>query len=73
MLNVNVTLLSHSFPPFAPDESPQEVIDIFEGVQDDQALRMAANLGFKGALQRQVFTAHYMRSVTKNNIIMIIS
>lgn len=32
----------------------QEVIDIFEGVRDDQALRMAANLGFKGPLQRQV-------------------
>ncbi|XP_056887278.1 succinyl-CoA ligase [GDP-forming] subunit beta, mitochondrial [Takifugu flavidus] len=31
----------------------KEVIDIFEGVRDDQALRMAANLGFKGALQRQ--------------------
>lgn len=33
---------------------PQEVIDIFEGVRDDQALRMAANLGFKGPLERQV-------------------
>uniref|UniRef100_A0A8C4HYK3 Succinate-CoA ligase subunit beta n=1 Tax=Dicentrarchus labrax TaxID=13489 RepID=A0A8C4HYK3_DICLA len=31
----------------------KEVIDIFQGVQDDQALRMAANLGFKGPLQRQ--------------------
>uniref|UniRef100_A0A6Q2XFP5 Succinate--CoA ligase [GDP-forming] subunit beta, mitochondrial n=1 Tax=Esox lucius TaxID=8010 RepID=A0A6Q2XFP5_ESOLU len=31
----------------------KEVIDIFEGVQDDQALRMAANLGFKGPLERQ--------------------
>uniref|UniRef100_A0AAX7UP12 Succinate-CoA ligase subunit beta n=1 Tax=Astatotilapia calliptera TaxID=8154 RepID=A0AAX7UP12_ASTCA len=31
----------------------KEAIDIFEGVRDDQALRMAANLGFKGALQRQ--------------------
>ncbi|KAG7229593.1 hypothetical protein INR49_012608, partial [Caranx melampygus] len=31
----------------------KEVIDIFEGVRDDQALRMAANLGFKGPLQRQ--------------------
>ncbi|XP_034023064.1 succinate--CoA ligase [GDP-forming] subunit beta, mitochondrial isoform X2 [Thalassophryne amazonica] len=30
-----------------------EVIDIFEGVHDDQALHMAANLGFKGPLQRQ--------------------
>ncbi len=35
----------------------QEVIDIFEGVRDDQALRMAANLGFKGPLQRQVMCA----------------
>uniref|UniRef100_A0A3B4A0F6 Succinate--CoA ligase [GDP-forming] subunit beta, mitochondrial n=1 Tax=Periophthalmus magnuspinnatus TaxID=409849 RepID=A0A3B4A0F6_9GOBI len=31
----------------------KEVIDIFQGVQDEQALRMAANLGFKGPLQRQ--------------------
>ncbi|XP_064161139.1 succinyl-CoA ligase [GDP-forming] subunit beta, mitochondrial [Anguilla rostrata] len=31
----------------------KEVIDIFEGVQDDQAVRMAANLGFKGPLERQ--------------------
>uniref|UniRef100_A0A3B5LNQ2 succinate--CoA ligase (GDP-forming) n=1 Tax=Xiphophorus couchianus TaxID=32473 RepID=A0A3B5LNQ2_9TELE len=31
----------------------KEVIDIYKGVQDDQALRMAANLGFKGPLQRQ--------------------
>ncbi|KAM7402547.1 hypothetical protein PAMP_017775 [Pampus punctatissimus] len=31
----------------------KEAIDIFEGVQDDQALRMAANLGFKGPLQTQ--------------------
>uniref|UniRef100_UPI001CD8D0AC succinyl-CoA ligase [GDP-forming] subunit beta, mitochondrial n=1 Tax=Solea senegalensis TaxID=28829 RepID=UPI001CD8D0AC len=31
----------------------KEVIDIFEGVRDDQALRMADNLGFKGPLQRQ--------------------
>uniref|UniRef100_A0A3Q4AC22 succinate--CoA ligase (GDP-forming) n=1 Tax=Mola mola TaxID=94237 RepID=A0A3Q4AC22_MOLML len=31
----------------------KEVIDIFEGVRDDQALCMAANLGFKGPLQRQ--------------------
>uniref|UniRef100_A0A9J7ZZ57 Succinate--CoA ligase [GDP-forming] subunit beta, mitochondrial n=1 Tax=Cyprinus carpio carpio TaxID=630221 RepID=A0A9J7ZZ57_CYPCA len=29
----------------------KEVIDIFEGVRDDQALRMAANLGFKGPSQ----------------------
>lgn len=35
----------------------QEVIDILEGVRDDQALRMAANLGFKGPLQRQVMYA----------------
>lgn len=35
----------------------QEVIDIFEGVRDEQALRMAANLGFKGPLQRQVMYA----------------
>jgi len=32
----------------------QEVIDIFEGVRDDQAVRMASNLGFKGPLERQV-------------------
>ncbi|KAI7794767.1 putative succinyl-CoA ligase [Triplophysa rosa] len=31
----------------------KEVIDIFEGVRDDQALRMATNLGFKGPLERQ--------------------
>ncbi|XP_048878985.1 succinyl-CoA ligase [GDP-forming] subunit beta, mitochondrial [Brienomyrus brachyistius] len=31
----------------------KEVIDIYEGVRDDQALRMAANLGFKGPLERQ--------------------
>ncbi|XP_061543696.1 succinyl-CoA ligase [GDP-forming] subunit beta, mitochondrial isoform X1 [Phycodurus eques] len=31
----------------------KEVIDIYDGVQDDQADRMAANLGFKGPLQRQ--------------------
>uniref|UniRef100_H2LVA4 succinate--CoA ligase (GDP-forming) n=1 Tax=Oryzias latipes TaxID=8090 RepID=H2LVA4_ORYLA len=31
----------------------KEAIDIFEGVRDDQALRMAANLGFKESLQRQ--------------------
>ncbi|XP_029550305.1 succinate--CoA ligase [GDP-forming] subunit beta, mitochondrial isoform X1 [Salmo trutta] len=39
------------------DKTPElifkEVIDIFEGVRDDQALRMAANLGFKGPLERQ--------------------
>ncbi|KAI9521243.1 Succinate--CoA ligase [GDP-forming] subunit beta, mitochondrial, partial [Dissostichus eleginoides] len=39
------------------DKTPElifkEVIDIFEGVRDDQALRMAANLEFKGPLQRQ--------------------
>ncbi|KAG7269029.1 hypothetical protein CRUP_017975 [Coryphaenoides rupestris] len=31
----------------------KEVIDIFEGVRDDQAVRMASNLGFKGPLERQ--------------------
>ncbi|XP_076845295.1 LOW QUALITY PROTEIN: succinate--CoA ligase [GDP-forming] subunit beta, mitochondrial [Brachyhypopomus gauderio] len=31
----------------------KEPIDIFEGVRDDQAQRMAANLGFKGPLQKQ--------------------
>uniref|UniRef100_A0A3P9IYW2 Succinate--CoA ligase [GDP-forming] subunit beta, mitochondrial n=1 Tax=Oryzias latipes TaxID=8090 RepID=A0A3P9IYW2_ORYLA len=31
----------------------KEAIDIFEGVRDDQALRMAANLGFKESLQKQ--------------------
>ncbi|XP_039626783.1 succinyl-CoA ligase [GDP-forming] subunit beta, mitochondrial [Polypterus senegalus] len=31
----------------------KEVIDIFEGVTDVQAVRMAANLGFKGHLQKQ--------------------
>ncbi|XP_043933899.1 succinate--CoA ligase [GDP-forming] subunit beta, mitochondrial isoform X2 [Protopterus annectens] len=31
----------------------KEVIDIFEGVRDDQAFRMAENLGFKGSLQQQ--------------------
>ena len=35
----------------------QEVIDIFEGVREDQALRMASNLGFKGPLERQVMRA----------------
>uniref|UniRef100_A0A8C8JEW2 Succinate--CoA ligase [GDP-forming] subunit beta, mitochondrial n=1 Tax=Oncorhynchus tshawytscha TaxID=74940 RepID=A0A8C8JEW2_ONCTS len=39
------------------DKTPElifkEVIDIFEGVRDDQAVRMAANLGFKGPLERQ--------------------
>uniref|UniRef100_A0A8C2EGU9 Succinate-CoA ligase, GDP-forming, beta subunit n=1 Tax=Cyprinus carpio TaxID=7962 RepID=A0A8C2EGU9_CYPCA len=34
-------------------EEVAEVIDIFEGVRDDQALRMAANLGFKGPLEKQ--------------------
>jgi len=32
----------------------QEEIDIFEGIQDRQALQMAKNLGFKGSLQQQV-------------------
>ncbi|KAI5607075.1 succinate--CoA ligase [GDP-forming] subunit beta, mitochondrial isoform X1 [Silurus asotus] len=36
-----------------PELIYKEVIDIFEGVRDDQALRMAANLGFKGPLERQ--------------------
>ncbi|XP_053325900.1 succinate--CoA ligase [GDP-forming] subunit beta, mitochondrial [Spea bombifrons] len=31
----------------------KEEIDIFEGVKDSQALRMADNLGFKGPLQQQ--------------------
>ncbi|XP_064422335.1 succinyl-CoA ligase [GDP-forming] subunit beta, mitochondrial isoform X5 [Latimeria chalumnae] len=31
----------------------KEIIDIYEGVKEDQALRMAANLGFKGPLQQQ--------------------
>ncbi|XP_020657339.3 succinate--CoA ligase [GDP-forming] subunit beta, mitochondrial isoform X1 [Pogona vitticeps] len=31
----------------------KEEIDIFEGVKDTQALRMAENLGFKGPLQQQ--------------------
>ncbi|XP_048450421.1 succinate--CoA ligase [GDP-forming] subunit beta, mitochondrial, partial [Rhincodon typus] len=31
----------------------KEVIDIFEGVREDQALRMAANMGFKGLLRQQ--------------------
>ncbi|XP_029907902.1 succinate--CoA ligase [GDP-forming] subunit beta, mitochondrial isoform X1 [Myripristis murdjan] len=37
----------------SPELIFKEVIDIFEGVRDDQALRMAANLGFKGPLERQ--------------------
>lgn len=32
----------------------QEEIDIFEGVKDIQAMRLAENLGFKGNLQQQV-------------------
>ncbi|KAG8557072.1 hypothetical protein GDO81_018323, partial [Engystomops pustulosus] len=31
----------------------KEEIDIFEGIQDSQALRMADNLGFKGPLRQQ--------------------
>uniref|UniRef100_A0A8C5DA92 succinate--CoA ligase (GDP-forming) n=1 Tax=Gouania willdenowi TaxID=441366 RepID=A0A8C5DA92_GOUWI len=31
----------------------KETIDIIEGLQEEQALRMASNLGFKGSLQRQ--------------------
>lgn len=42
----------------------QEAIDIYEGVRDDQALRMATNLGFTGALQRQVFTTHTSTDTT---------
>lgn len=45
------------FPPPRRRWVSQEVIDIFEGVRDDQALGMAANLGFKGPLQRQVMYA----------------
>uniref|UniRef100_W5MVN3 Succinate--CoA ligase [GDP-forming] subunit beta, mitochondrial n=1 Tax=Lepisosteus oculatus TaxID=7918 RepID=W5MVN3_LEPOC len=37
----------------SPELIFKEVIDIFEGVRDDQALRMAANLGFKGPLEGQ--------------------
>uniref|UniRef100_A0A9J7X1Q6 Succinate--CoA ligase [GDP-forming] subunit beta, mitochondrial n=1 Tax=Cyprinus carpio carpio TaxID=630221 RepID=A0A9J7X1Q6_CYPCA len=37
----------------------KEVIDIFEGVRDDQALRMAANLGFKGPLEKQVMVLYH--------------
>ncbi|XP_064422330.1 succinyl-CoA ligase [GDP-forming] subunit beta, mitochondrial isoform X1 [Latimeria chalumnae] len=36
-----------------PDLIFKEIIDIYEGVKEDQALRMAANLGFKGPLQQQ--------------------
>uniref|UniRef100_A0ACB8EHC9 Succinate--CoA ligase [GDP-forming] subunit beta, mitochondrial n=1 Tax=Sphaerodactylus townsendi TaxID=933632 RepID=A0ACB8EHC9_9SAUR len=32
----------------------KEEIDIFEGVREAQALKMAENLGFKGALRQQV-------------------
>ncbi|XP_013924758.1 PREDICTED: succinyl-CoA ligase [GDP-forming] subunit beta, mitochondrial [Thamnophis sirtalis] len=32
----------------------KEEIDIFEGVKDNQAVRLAENLGFKGPLQQQV-------------------
>ncbi|KAK1799890.1 hypothetical protein P4O66_006407 [Electrophorus voltai] len=39
------------------DRTPElifkETIDIFEGVRDDQAQRMAANLGFRGPLEKQ--------------------
>lgn len=52
---------------FFPNESLQEAIDIFEGVRDDQALRMAANLGFKGVLQRQVFPTYHHGSVKMDN------
>lgn len=65
-----LTLVLHLF--FFPNESPQEVIDIFEGVRDDQALRMAANLGFKGVLERQVFpTYHHGGVKVDNNFVML--
>uniref|UniRef100_A0A8C6YRL5 Succinate-CoA ligase GDP-forming subunit beta n=1 Tax=Nothoprocta perdicaria TaxID=30464 RepID=A0A8C6YRL5_NOTPE len=35
----------------------KEEIDIFEGIKDHQALRMAENLGFRGTLQQQVTDA----------------
>lgn len=53
-----LTPFLHFFPPSLSFSRSlwflQEAIDIFEGVRDDQALCMAANLGFKGPLQRQV-------------------
>ena len=33
----------------------QEPIDIFAGLTDEQAMRMADNLKFKGDLQKEVF------------------
>lgn len=42
---------------YFPLQLSQEVIDIFEGVQPEQALRMATNLGFTGPLQTQVTAA----------------
>lgn len=56
-----ITSCPHLFVFLSLAYSPhinQEAIDIFEGVRDDQALGMAANLGFKGALQRQVMGPH---------------
>lgn len=43
----------------------QEEIDIFEGVKDAQALRLAENLGFRGALQQQVIFFFLPRNKTK--------
>ncbi|MGH0187054.1 UNVERIFIED_CONTAM: hypothetical protein FKN15_023599 [Acipenser sinensis] len=37
----------------SPEKIFKEVIDIFQGVTDEQALCMAANLGFRGSLERQ--------------------
>ncbi|XP_015730849.1 succinate--CoA ligase [GDP-forming] subunit beta, mitochondrial isoform X2 [Coturnix japonica] len=37
----------------SPELIFKEEIDIFEGIQDHQALQMAKNLGFKGPLQQQ--------------------
>ncbi|KAL8212740.1 UNVERIFIED_CONTAM: Succinate--CoA ligase [GDP-forming] subunit beta, mitochondrial [Gekko kuhli] len=37
----------------SPELIFKEEIDIFEGVQDVQALKMAENLGFKGPLRQQ--------------------
>lgn len=51
---LELSVFPHSQLPLWSLSPTQEIIDIFEGVRDDQALRMAANLGFKGPLQRQV-------------------
>ncbi|MGH0162748.1 UNVERIFIED_CONTAM: hypothetical protein FKN15_069699 [Acipenser sinensis] len=37
----------------SPEKIFKEVIDIFQGVTDEQALCMAANLGFRGSLEQQ--------------------